>query len=158
MSILSIEAFYGQSIGLNAPWKEKKVSIDGDNKQVIIEVECPRGTAWVDPQTLERAEIKDWQLRTWRHFDTCEYETIITAEVPRVKLKNGRTMVVRVPWAESGGRFTMQFESYLIELLLACQAITRAQPQRRQGRGYGHVARLHSSRGARVRARRHCVR
>jgi len=104
MDALSIEAFYGQSIGVVAPWK-------------VASVECWHGIARVDPETGERAEIKDWQQRVWRHLDTCEYETIITANVPRLKLKSGRTVMVTVPWAEPGGRFSIRFEGHLIELL-----------------------------------------
>ena len=126
MDALSIEAFYGQSIGVKAPWKVARVAIKGELKQVHILVECPHGIAWVDPETGERAEIKDWQQRVWRHLDTCEFETIITAEVPRIKLKSGRTIMVSVPWAEPGGRFTCHFEAYLINLLEKCRTVKGA--------------------------------
>jgi transposase len=126
MASLSIEEFYGQSIGVKAPWKVSSVEIKGELKEVHILVECPEGIAWVDPETKQRAEIKDWQQRVWRHLDTCEYETIITARVPRLKLKSGRTMMVSVPWAEPGGRFTCSFESHLINLLTKCRTVKAA--------------------------------
>lgn len=77
-------------------------------------------------------EIKDWQERTWRHLDTCEFETVITARVPRILLQSGRTLMVSVPWAEAGGRFTKSFERHVIELLT----------QRRTVRGAARLARL----------------
>jgi transposase len=55
--------------------------------------------------------------RQWRHLDTCEFQTVITARVPRVKFKSGRTDMVSVPWAEPNGRFTIAFEQRLIEFL-----------------------------------------
>lgn len=126
MEELTLEHFYAQSLGLAAPWRVAKVVIDGERKEVRIRVECAAGEAWVDPETRERAQIKDWQERTWRHLDTCEYQTIITARVPRVVLSGGRTMTVRVPWAEPGGRFTRRFESRVIALLEQCRTVRGA--------------------------------
>lgn len=123
---MTIEAFYGQSIGVQAPWKVASVSIKGDLKEVHIRVECPKGTVWADPETRERATVKDYQERTWRHLDTCEFTTIVSAPVPRVTLKSGRTMMVEVPWAERGGRFTRRFESRLIELLDEARTVRAA--------------------------------
>jgi transposase len=125
MASLFIEEFYGQSIAVKAPWKVSSVEIKGGLKEVHILVECPEGIAWGDPETKQRAEIKDWQQRVWRHLDTCEDETIITARVPRLKLKSGRTMMVSVPWAEPGGRFTCSFESHLINLT-KCRTVKAA--------------------------------
>ena len=126
MEKLTLEHFYAQSLGLEAPWRVKAVVIDGDRKEVRIRVECTSGEAWIDPETRERAAIKDWSERTWRHLDTCEYQTIISARVPRVKLSDGSTMTVKVPWAEPGGRFTKRFESLVISFLEQCRTVRGA--------------------------------
>ncbi|RYY58919.1 MAG: hypothetical protein EOO05_14915 [Chitinophagaceae bacterium] len=83
--------------------------IDGELRQVRIRLECASGEVWGDPDTSERAEIKDWEERTWRHLDyfadahllgqltaggppavgSCQFETIIMAKVPRLLLKSG---------------------------------------------------------------------
>ncbi|MDB6136845.1 MAG: transposase [Verrucomicrobiales bacterium] len=102
MSLLNIKEFYGQSPGVKTPWKVTEVSIDSETRQVRVPVECARGVPWADPETRERAEIKDWRKRTWRHPGTCDFETVITAKVPRVILSGGRTMMVGVPRAEAG--------------------------------------------------------
>ena len=126
MEELTLEHFYAQSLGLAAPWRVAGVVIDGERKEVRIRVECAPGEAWADPDTGERAEIKDWQERTWRHLDTCEYQTVIHARVPRVILSCGRSLTVRVPWAEPGGRFTKRFESRVIALVEACRTVRGA--------------------------------
>lgn len=126
MEELTLEHFYAQSLGLEAPWRVAGVVIDGEHKEVRIRVECAAGEAWVDPETRQRAEIKDWQERTWRHLDTCEYQTVITARVPRVVLSSGETLTVRVPWAEPGGRFTKRFESRVIAFLQQCRTVRGA--------------------------------
>ena len=117
MKELTLKAFYAQSLALTAPWSVVSVSLQPGAKEVHLVVACERGVAWVDPESGERAEIKDWHQRTWRHLDTCDFQTIITASVPRIRLSSGQTMMVSVPWAAPGSRFTCDFESYLIELL-----------------------------------------
>ncbi len=92
MKELSLKEFYAQSMELKAPWKVVEVKIDVEARQVRIRLECARGEVWGDPDTNERAEIMDWEERTWRHLDTCQFETIITARVPRLLLKSGRTV------------------------------------------------------------------
>lgn len=126
METISLNEFYGQSLGIRPPWKVSSVVILSELKQVHVTVECPRGIAWVDVAAGQRAEIKDWQDRQWRHLDTCEYETIIKARVPRIKLSDGKTTIVSVPWAEEGGRFTRRFEAGLIEKLRECKTVKGA--------------------------------
>ena len=126
MKELSLKEFYAQSLELKAPWKVTEVKIDGEARQVRIGVECALGEVWGDPETDERAEIKDWEERTWRHLDTCQFETIIAARVPRLLLKSGRTLTVAVPRAAPRGRFTLAFEGHVIELLQQCRAVRGA--------------------------------
>lgn len=126
MKELSLKEFYAQSLELKAPWKVVDVNIDGETRQVRIRVECARGEVWGDPDTNERAEIKDWEERTWRHLDTCQFETIITAKVPRLLLKSGRTLTASVPWAAPRGRFTLSFEAHVIALLRHCRTVRGA--------------------------------
>ncbi len=126
MKELSLKEFYAQSMELKAPWKVVEVKIDGEARQVRIGVECARGEVWGDPDTNERAEIKDWEERTWRHLDTCQFETIFTARVPLLLLKSGRTVTASVPWAAPRGRFTQSFEAHVIALLQQCRTVRGA--------------------------------
>ena len=126
MEDLSFNELYAQSLGITAPWKVARVQIKGELKEVHVHVECPRGEVWVNPKTQQRAPIKDWVERTWRHLDTLEYTTIVYAKVPRVQLSKFKSEMVAVPWAEPGGRFTRRFESRLIDSLLQCQTVSGA--------------------------------
>lgn len=126
MNITSIEEFYGQSIGVKAPWKVVSVAIKAELKEIHVRLECEKGVLWANPRTEERIQIKDYQERTWRHLDTCEFKTMVSAAVPRVKYKGGGTEMVAVPWAEPGGRFTCRYESRLIEFLLEAGAVKAA--------------------------------
>jgi len=73
MKELSLNDCYAPSLELKAPWKVVDVIIDGESRQVRIRVECARGEVWGHTETNERAEIKDWEERAWRHLDMCHF-------------------------------------------------------------------------------------
>jgi transposase len=63
-----------------------------------------------------------------------QLETIITAKVPRVawieedeeEAIKKTTKMVKVPWAEPGSRWTLAFEAFAIQVLLACGSTNEA--------------------------------
>src|SRR5439155_16001049 len=55
--------------------------------------------------------------RTWRHLDTCQYQTLLCASLPRTECPEHGAKVVRVPWAEPHSRFTALFERLVIDWL-----------------------------------------
>ena len=59
----------------------------------------------------------DTRRRRWRHLDTCQFETHLEADVPRVSCEEHGVVQVTVPWAEAGSRFTALFESLVIDWL-----------------------------------------
>jgi transposase len=126
MDTISIEAFYGQSIGVKAPWRVVSVAIKAELKEVHVRLECDKGILWANPRSEQRIQIKGYEERTWRHLDTCEFTTVVSAAVPRVKYQGGRTEMIALPWAEPGGRFTNRFESHLIEFLQEAKTVKAA--------------------------------
>jgi transposase len=98
--------------------------MDIELKRVEVEIECMEGTVWGEGG--ERLHIQGYEPRQWRHLDTMQFETVLKARVPRVKYPDGHTEMVRVPWAQPHGRFTVLFESWAIEVLLASQSVNSA--------------------------------
>jgi transposase len=118
--------FYQQVLGLSKPWRVKTVKLELDQKRVTVEVECEKDTLWGDPVTGGRAHIHAWQKRRWRHLDTCQFETILEAEVPRVKYADGSVEEVTVPWAERFSRLTKLMEAFVIRVLQASRSVSEA--------------------------------
>jgi transposase len=111
--------FYSELLGLETPWEVAEVQLNKSAKQVLVRVRC-KETVWVCPDTHERVHVHAWTKRRWRHLDTCQFQTIIEAEVPRLKYPDGSTRNLDVPWAEGSSRFTVLFERLAIDLLLCC--------------------------------------
>jgi transposase len=59
-------------------------------------------------------------------LDSCQFKTVLHANVPRVKCPQHGVKQVDVPWAEKGSRYTTLFERFAIDVLLATQTITGA--------------------------------
>ena len=116
--------FFKKALGLEEPWRVKSVKMEMAQKRVEVEIECMDGTVWGEGG--ERLHIQGYEPRQWRHLDTMQFETILKARVPRVKYPDGHTEMVRVPWAQPHGRFTLLFEIWAIEVLLACQSVSSA--------------------------------
>ncbi|MFT4694268.1 MAG: transposase [Francisella sp.] len=54
--------------------------------------------------------------KSWKHLNFFEHECYINARVPRVKLPNGKTRLIKTPWEGLSNGFTLLFEALLVQL------------------------------------------
>ena len=85
--------------------------------QVIVHVERKAGAQPCCPTCSKPAPGYDSRRRRWRHLDTCQYKTILEADVPRVKCPEHGVVTTTVPWAEPNSGFTALFEALVIDWL-----------------------------------------
>lgn len=60
----------------------------------------------------------DTRRRSWRHLDTCQFKTILVADVPRVECGEHGVLQIDVPWAAPDSGFTLLLECLIIDWLL----------------------------------------
>lgn len=113
---------YEQILGISSPWHVESVDLKLSEGQVLIAVE---GSSAVEmcPECGQKCPRYDSSERRWRHLDTCQYQTILTATIPRIKCDEHGVRQVRVPWAEERSRFTAMFEALVIDWLQATEGI-----------------------------------
>lgn len=116
--------FYQQVLGLESPWKVSEVDLNMEDKRVTVRVVIKEGTKWGEGATGLPAHVHKWTERTWRHLDTCQFETLITARVPSVKYADGRVEEVSVPWEDRYQRVTRLLAQAVIVWLQSCQNIS----------------------------------
>ena len=117
--------FFERALELKSPWFVEEVRMDVQAKRVEVIIGC-QSRASGDPQSGERLHIHGYEKRRWRHLDTMQFETVLVADVPRVKYPDGHTELVSVPWAQPHGRFTLMFEGWAIAVLRACRTVSDA--------------------------------
>jgi len=110
---------YESVLGDIRPWRVERVTLNRERQAIEVELTCPP-EAWACPTCHERMHVHGYERRQWRHLDTCQYKTILQADVPRVSCQKHGTQTVQVPWAEKHGRFTVLFERLAIDLMTEC--------------------------------------
>jgi transposase len=113
---------YQQILGLSSPWGVERIELDAEAQRVVVFVSHGEDVSWRCPQCEADCGTYDHsEERTWRHLDTCQFQTFLLARVPRVNCPEHGVVQVSIPWAEPRGRFTMLFERFAIQVLLQCQ-------------------------------------
>ena len=107
---------FARLLHIQQPWRVSLVEVDEKDLTTVhvgidddLELECPLCNA--------RSPRYDRRRRTWRHLDTMEFSTFVTAQVPRINCPTHGVRQLRVPWAEDSSRYTLAFESFVIDWL-----------------------------------------
>ena len=107
---------YAVILNIEEPWRVADVELNEQEGEVVVQVEHDGGPVRC-PQCGQPARRYDTRRRRWRHLDTCEYRTILVAQMPRVLCERHKVKQVGGPWAENRSRFTMRFEALVIDWL-----------------------------------------
>ena len=107
--------------------KVKTVELKLSEKKVEIELGWQRGESARCPECQRECSIHDCAPeRTWRHLDTMQFTTLIRARTPRSQCPEHGVKTMPVPWAAPQGRFTLLFERFAVEVLLASASVSQA--------------------------------
>ena len=113
-------------LGISAPWHVARVDLKTEGKRVELWL-AHDATRWPCPECgTILAGFDHAEERTWRHLDTCQFETHLHAEIPRVQCSTHGVKQVRVPWAEPRSRFTLLMERLIIDLIRQCSTVKGA--------------------------------
>lgn len=105
---------YARILGLTAPWQVTDVALDDARSLIEVRV-AHSGKGFLPCPTCQQASPGyDRRPRRWRHLDTCQYQTILVCDVPRIECPEHGVLQVQVPWADEGSRFTALFEGLVI--------------------------------------------
>jgi transposase len=122
-----LQKHYAMLLGIGSPWEVKTVALSVADKRVEIELGWQWGAAAQCPECGRACSIHDCAPeRTWRHLDTMQFTTLIRARAPRSDCPEHGVKTMAVPWAAPQGRFTLLFEGFAIEVLLASASVSQA--------------------------------
>jgi transposase len=122
-----LQKHYALLLGVGSPWQVKTVELKLGEKKVEIELGWQWGLQAPCPECGQACSIHDCAPeRTWRHLDTMQFTTLIRTRVPRSACPEHGVKTLQVPWAEPHGRFTLLFERFAVEVLLASASVSQA--------------------------------
>jgi transposase len=122
-----LQKHYALLLGVGSPWEVKNVELKLAEKKVEIELGWQWGAAAKCPECGRECSIHDCAPeRTWRHLDTMQFTTLIRTRTPRADCPEHGVKTVQVPWAAPQGRFTLLFERFAVEVLLASATVSQA--------------------------------
>lgn len=118
---------YKQILGIQPPWEVIEVELSMAANEVRVYVEHEAEARPTCPHCGTPCPGYDQRSRTWRHLDTCQFKTLIMAEVPRVTCPTHGVVTIKVPWAEAGSGFTALYEALVLDWLkeASIQAVAR---------------------------------
>ena len=109
---------FALALGLAKPWYVVRNELDTVERQLEIGIDFERGGTFACPE-CGRAGCKayDTEERRWRHLNFVQFETVLSARVPRVDCGRCGKRPVPVPWARPGSGFTLLFEALLLTMV-----------------------------------------
>jgi transposase len=110
---------YRHLLGIEAPWTVSRVELNVEQQRVDVWAEHAKDARFTCPTCGKPSSVYDHApARSWRHLDSCQFQTFLCARPPRVECDEHGVMQVRLPWAEPHSRFTQMFERFAIDVLL----------------------------------------
>lgn len=111
-------SLYQQILGLQEPWFVTRVQLDVQKTRVDVYVEHRKDATWTCPACGKSVSLYDHaEERSWRHLDSCQFQTFLHARVPRIACPDHGIRNANLPWGERGSRFTMMMERLIIDVL-----------------------------------------
>lgn len=130
---------YEQILGIGSPWSVERVELKLEAGEVHVVLRHGKAE-WTCAECGRVCPLHDHEPeRTWRHLDTCQYQTLLQASVPRTDCSEHGVKTVRVTWAESSSRFTVLFERLAIDWM---QEAGRSAVARRMGISWDQADRI----------------
>lgn len=108
---------YATILGIRPPWYVRHVDVQAKQEEVTVTIAARSDIRHPCPTCGRPCPGYDTRPRSWRHLDTCQFKTILVADVPRVKCEEHGVSQISVPWAEPNSGFTSLMECLIIDWL-----------------------------------------
>jgi transposase len=104
------------ALGLAKPWYVGGVDFDAAKKTLTINVDFPAGTRFAAPGVAGAHPVHDTQIKRLRHLNFFQHECFLEVRTPRVKLPDGRVLLIEPEWFGKLSGFTALFEALVLAM------------------------------------------
>jgi transposase len=131
------ERVFETALGIGAPWFVNGVNFDAGARTLTINIDFVAGSRFACPGVEGEHPVHDTVIKRYRHLNFFQHECFLEVRTPRVKLPEGRVVLVEPTWAGKLAGFTLLFEAVV---LMLCQQMTFAATARLVGESWRRVA------------------
>ncbi|MEW5889793.1 MAG: ISL3 family transposase [Pseudomonadota bacterium] len=104
------------ALGVTSPWFVQGVDFDAAKKTLTIRIDFAAGSRFAHPQAAGLHPVHDTQVKRYRHLNFFQHECYLEVRQPRVRLPDGRVVLVEPDWAGKLSGFTLLFEALVLAL------------------------------------------
>lgn len=104
------------ALGIVKPWYVNGVDFDAAKKTLTISVDFVAGTRFPAAGVAGMHPVHDTQIKRLRHLNFFQHECFLEVRTPRVKLPDGRVVVIEPDWFGKLAGFTLLFEALVLAM------------------------------------------
>ena len=104
------------ALGIAKPWSVQAVDFDAGRKVLTIRVNFAAGTRFPAPGAEGVHPVHDTQTKRLRHLNFFQHECFLEVRTPRVKLPDGRVVLIQPDWVGKLSGFTLLFEALVLAM------------------------------------------
>ena len=113
LTLMNNELFEA-ALGISPPWFLESVDFDKAKCVLTIQINFTKGSRFACEGADGQHPVHDTQIKRYRHLNFFQHECFLEVRVPRVKLPDGRVVLVDPPWAGKLSGFTLLFEALVM--------------------------------------------
>jgi transposase len=99
------------ALGLATPWFVQDVAFDVERKTLEIRINFVTGSCFAYPGVDGTHPVHDTQSKRYRHLNFFQHECYLEVRVPRLRLPDGRVLLLEPEWAGHLSGFTLLVEA-----------------------------------------------
>lgn len=104
------------ALGIAKPWSVTGVDFDAARKTLTISIDFAAGTQFPAAGIAGVHPVHDTQTKRLRHLNFFQHECFLEVRTPRVKLPDGRVVLVEPDWFGKLAGFTLLFEALVLAM------------------------------------------
>lgn len=127
---------FAAALGVASPWYVRNVEFDADKRLLTISIDFTKGSRFPHADVEGLHPVHDTQTKRYRHLNFFQHECYLEVRTPRIKLPDGRVVLVEPDWAGKLSGFTLLFEALVIAM---CRQMPFAAVARLVGESWHRV-------------------
>jgi transposase len=127
---------FAAALGVETPWYVKDVRFDADKRLLTIAIDFKKGSRFPYEGAEGLHPVHDTQAKRYRHLNFFQHECYLEVRMPRLKLPDGRVVLIEPGWAGKLSGFTLLFEALILAM---CRQMPFAAVARLVGESWHRV-------------------